>query len=116
MKNFTVYHHKNLGKYIAVKQGFSWAGLLLGTLWTLYKRLWGLTLIMVLVNTSTTLIAGDNESLMVMSNLIAVVLGLAVGYLGNRAYGESLERKGYVVVSYDVCANNKEHAISKVLV
>jgi hypothetical protein len=90
--------HPTRDETIAVSVGFSWPALLLGFIWALMKRLWGVALFMLAVDLALGLIGLAG----VTADLISLVLSIAFAvYCGMRAndwHRRILESKGYVVL------------------
>ena len=99
MKTFDVYKHPTLG-YEAVKRGFSWPAFFFEGIWALSKRMWvgGAVLVVVwfgLVGGQTNADAKGESGASLFLALVGLVLGVAVGMLGNGRWAESLRRRGY---------------------
>lgn len=117
MKNFNVYHHVKLNKYVAVKNGYSWTGFIFGLLWCLWNQLWkyaatyiAFAVVMTVLDTYYFV----PYSMEVISNIISLMVGIFVGAKGNEWKAERFIDSGYDLVGLDIQAKNKSDAISKV--
>lgn len=125
MKSFNVYHHANLNKYVAVKNGYSWSAFIFsffgvfGCLWMLWNRLFlhsGLFLLtMIFVGLlNGAILASTGVDLSGIFYLITIGLAAAIGADANRWKRNNVIKRGYTLVLENVYAHNKEHAISSV--
>jgi predicted PurR-regulated permease PerM len=110
MKIFKIYTHES-GTTKAIKQGWSWTAFLFTFYWALFKKLWGIVIIAVLVflalSLSVSVMEDDlmrapEESIYALSMIFGfvslfVVIGIPVwfGVSGNTWVEEKLTRKGY---------------------
>lgn len=117
MKIWNVYHHTKLNKYVAVKVGFSYTGLLFGILWFLWNKLWllagGYILAMLALSFMEEL-GQHTDEVMITSFIIQLAIAFYIAYNGNSWKMDNLENRGFDKVGDSIAAKNKEHAISKV--
>lgn len=98
MKPYKIYTHPALPPQ-AVKQGWSWPGLLFGTLWACFKRMWGLGLgltgaIFVLA-VFAQLVYGDTPATDSAFNVLGLAVSVWFGAKGNSLYARHLLSRGY---------------------
>lgn len=107
MKQFNVYQNP-LGKYIAVKQGWSWPGFFFAAIWALVKQMWmiaGITFVLSLAFIFITANLGDNVS-DIISRVINLICALLFGYQGNKFYESNLISRGFELKETVIAANN----------
>jgi hypothetical protein len=121
VKGFSVYKHPTLG-FEAVKVGFSWPALLIGPIWMLVKRLWGLAIGWIAMYVALSVVESVTDKSEPGGAQAFVYLLLAAGYLaialvpgfkGNRWRDENLSRRGFVSVK-TVEAETPDAAIAQV--
>lgn len=118
MKTFQVFKHDVKG-YDAVKDGFSWPGFFFTGIWSLYRQLWwlfGIILLVVFVSNLTEQILindGMFTAGRLVSSMINLSLGFIVGFKGNQFVVDRLIKQGYIHIR-TVEANNKTEAINTV--
>lgn len=119
MKSFNVYHHYNLSKFAAVKNGYSWTGFFFGLFWMVWNRLFlqaGILLLALfclsLLQELIYLTEGYNAS--VSFNIINLGIMIFIGYRGNEWKRINLVKRGYNLALENVQTDNKDLAISAV--
>lgn len=108
MITFALYHHPAHGKEL-IKKGFAWAGLFFGVIWTLYKQMWWLALLLLLILGGSMYLAiptlGPLKGVL-MALAIQIPFNLLIALKGNAWHIADLKRKGYQwkedVVSNDI--------------
>jgi hypothetical protein len=90
--------HPTRDETIAVSVGFSWPALLLGFIWALMKRLWGVALFMLAAELALGLIGLAGTTAYLVSLLLSIVFAIYCGIRANDWQRSILERKGYVVL------------------
>jgi hypothetical protein len=90
--------HPTRDETIAVSVGFSWPALLLGFIWALMKRLWGVALVLLAVEIALGLIGLAGATAYLVSLLLSIVFGIYCGIRANDWHRRILESKGYVVL------------------
>jgi len=119
MRVFSIYlrrHGLDYDKDIAVvKEGFSWPGFLLFTLWALSKGMWRTALIVLIAETG--ILYGVNALGVAENNLglIMFMLSWAKGLFANDLYRMKLECQGFEIENVAV-AKNGDDALLSVLV
>ncbi|HEZ2084058.1 TPA: DUF2628 domain-containing protein, partial [Neisseria meningitidis] len=101
----------------AVKQGWSWPGLLFGTLWACFKRMWGLGLgltgaIFVLA-VFAQLVYGDTPATDSAFNVLGLAVSVWFGAKGNSLYARHLLSRGYTELPETVEAANPQAALAQ---
>jgi hypothetical protein len=97
-----------------VEEGFSWYNFFFGFIWSIYKRIWSLSLIhfMIFLIFFTTLqFHFLNE---VTTEIIGFFLSIAIAFYANDFYRKTLEKKGYKLVDV-VASKNKKDALMRFL-
>ena len=121
MKTFNVYRHPIQGLE-AVKVGFSWPASLVGPIWMLVKKLWGLFglwlamyIVLSLVEAVTDKSEPDGDQALVYLLLAAgySALTLVPGFKGNKWREKNLLRRGFEMLG-TVQAETPDAAISQV--
>ena len=82
MKVYNIYHHENLNKFLAIKQGFSWTGFLLGLFWTVYNKLWLQSFVYLVYAILSIKVGGIMYiyyDATVLFNIIHLCVGLVIG-------------------------------------
>lgn len=90
--------HPTRDETVAVNVGFSWPALLLGFIWALMKRLWGVALFMLGVNLALGVIGLAGITADLISLVLSIVFAIYCGMRANDWHRRILERKGYVVL------------------
>lgn len=90
--------------FVRVKLGFSWPALFFGLLWASSKKLWGVLLAMLAVETALYALgaavqARRSPSLALLQLGLIVAYALVRGFFGNAWRRASLRRRGYQVVA-----------------
>lgn len=116
MKPYKIYTHPALPPQ-AVKQGWSWPGLLFGTLWACFKRMWGLGLgltgaIFVLA-VFAQLVYGDTPATDSAFNVLGLAVSVWFGAKGNSLYARHLLSRGYTELPETVEAANPQAALAQ---
>jgi Protein of unknown function (DUF2628) len=91
-------HHPSRDETVAVSIGFSWPALLLGFIWALMKRLWGVAGLMLAVDLALGLIGLAGITADLISLVLSIVFAIYCGLSANDWHRRALERKGYVVL------------------
>ena len=117
MKVFKIYVNPQ-GSYEAVKQGWSWPAWLFGVIWSLTKRLWALSVGVLLSFFILRFIAsagGDiGKAIDVFMTLGGLVIGICFGAYGNQWREANLLSRGFEYKG-DVSAASSESAIAAYL-
>lgn len=118
MKKFKVYSNP-VGKYEAVKVGWSWPGVLFGALWALFCKMWtiglGVISIFFVLNLFAANVHGsDGVMLHNLISLASVCVSILFGVKGNIWRENNLIDRGY---EFEMTTNskNKEAAIASFL-
>ncbi len=120
MKTFNFYNHPTK-ETKAVKVGFSWPAFLFGAIWLLYKKLWGLAsvwlvmYIFIIYFYDITQISGGSGAKILASLLFLIVnlfLMLILGIKGNKWQEVNLAKRGYEQIS-TVKADTHDAAIAQ---
>jgi Protein of unknown function (DUF2628) len=90
--------HPSRDETVAVSVGFSWPALLLGFIWALMKRLWGVALFMLIVDLALGVIGLAGVTADLISLVLSIVFAIYCGMRANDWHRRVLERKGYVVL------------------
>jgi Protein of unknown function (DUF2628) len=90
--------HPSRDETVAVGVGFSWPALLLGFIWALMKRLWGVALFMLVVDLALGLIGLAGITADLISLVLSIGFAIYCGIRANEWHRRVLERKGYVVL------------------
>ena len=121
MKTFNVYRHPIQGLE-AVKVGFSWPASLVGPIWMLVKKLWGLFGLWLALYIALSLVeavtdkseqGGDQALVYLLLAAGYSALTLVPGFKGNKWREKNLVRRGFVMLG-TVQAETPEAAISQV--
>jgi hypothetical protein len=91
--------HPSRDETVAVSVGFSWPALLLGFIWALMKRLWGVALFMLIVDLALGVIGLAGVTADLISLVLSIVFAIYCGMRANDWHRRVLERKGYVVLT-----------------
>ena len=91
--------HPTRDETVAVSIGFSWPALLLGFIWALMKRLWGVALFMLAVNLALGVIGLAGVTADLISLVLSIVFAIYCGMSANDWHRRALERKGYVALA-----------------
>lgn len=119
MKTFKVYKHP-AGAPEAVKVGFSWPGFLLGSVWMLTKKMWGMALlwfgVYLVLETVTSVSEAINPSALTYLLLAVAFLALSLipGFMGNQWREANLLKRGYQLVG-TAQTTTGEAAVAQVL-
>lgn len=110
MRIFTVHIKPELEnaneKTVFIPEGFSWKALIFGVVWTLYYRLW-LVSIVILALSYGLMYAGEHGYLNEVSAIILqIALSLYVGFSANDWRRDKLARLGFIT-SEVVASNSK---------
>jgi len=106
MSKFKIF--KNKGNYVeTVKDGFSWPALLFGIFWILYKKMYIVLLLSLILGLFLVVISIDYPELDIVTNFAIPVL---LGVFGNRIFEDHLIRKGYSIVG-EIEATSKSEAL-----
>ena len=93
-------------KSIFVREGFSWKAFMFGVLWTLYNRLWTISIALVAVMTLLGM-AEEHKFISASSlSILQIALSLYVGFSANDWYRDSLARRGYI--TSDIVASDSD--------
>ena len=90
--------HPTRDETVVVSVGFSWPALLLGFIWALMKRLWGVALFMLVVDLALGLIGLAGITADLISLVLSIVFAIYCGMSANDWHRRALERKGYMVL------------------
>ncbi|RFU43762.1 DUF2628 domain-containing protein [Paraburkholderia sp. DHOC27] len=90
--------HPSQDETVAVGIGFSWPALLLGFIWALMKRLWGIAAFMLAVDLALGLIGLAGVSADLISLALSIVFAIYCGMRANDWHRRDLQRRGYLVV------------------
>lgn len=114
MKVFKIYVNPE-GSYEAVKQGWSWPAWLFGVIWSLTKRLWGLSIGVLLSFFMLRFIAstgGDlGKAIGALMTLGGLVINICFGAYGNQWREANLLSRGFEYKG-NVSAANSDSAIA----
>jgi hypothetical protein len=89
---------------VFVAEGFSWKAFIFGILWTLYHRLWAVSLVIFAIM-ALFLIVGEQKLLDTNSLFILeVAFNFFIGFNANDWRRNALSRHGYI--TYDVVASD----------
>ena len=121
LKNYKIFRHPN-GQLEAVKQGWSWPAFFFSGVWLLFKKIWGLGLILCFFYLILTVIevsfAGPTEEagavIQFLSVLIQLVIGVILGITGHTLREKNLLSRGFELKK-TVAASNQEIALSRYL-
>jgi hypothetical protein len=120
MKTFNVYRHPIQGLE-AVKVGFSWPATLVGPIWMLVKKLWGLFGLWLAMYIASSLVEAVTDKSEPTGAQALVYLLLAAGYFalvlipgfkGNKWRERNLSRRGFEMLG-TVEAETPDAAISR---
>ena len=108
MLTFDVYAHQSLG-FQAVKRGFSWPAFIFGMFWALYKRLWLVAAVYLLISLLFAMNNRETQAggLATIDNWIGFGISLFVGAAGNGWWRQALLEQGYSHVRAVVAASPK---------
>lgn len=114
MKTFEVYD--NGIQKIAVKKGLSWPGAFFGIIWTLWKKLWLISILIIMSEVFMTILGvaselSDREILMAC-RFVGFCWTVYLLFRGNHHLKSKLVNHGYRLVNI-VVAPNAETAISQ---
>lgn len=116
MQAYKIYTHPALPPQ-AVKQGWSWPGLLFGTLWACFKRMWGLGLgltgAMFVLAVFAQLVYGDTPATDSAFNVLGLAVSVWFGAKGNSLYARHLLSRGYTELPETVEAANPQAALAQ---
>ena len=112
MKFYSVYKKSKdlVEECILVKRGFSWASFFFGVLWALYKKLWDLVLIHILVLLVGKLAVMAYPSLSMYVITIILALQIIIAFYANNLLESKLARDGYKKIDL-VAGYNEESAL-----
>jgi hypothetical protein len=103
MKTFSIFEHPNR-RLEAVKQGFSFPGLLAGGFWVLWHRMWGLGALATVVGLGVYLLFPSPEGYVYgipyghrfgLADIVNIGVCGAVGFWGNEWRASSLVDRGF---------------------
>lgn len=80
---------------VFVKEGFSWAALLVPAIWLLYKRMWIEFAVFVAVLVLLGWLTGSSEAGKTLFSSLSLGLFVLLAFEANDLYGDALERRGY---------------------
>jgi hypothetical protein len=122
MKKFNVYKHPDKGIEV-IKVGFSWPTLFFGVFWMLFKRLWGISAIWLVVylvcgfiDKSAEQSVRDIQQSFVKLMLIAVYLylWLAPPFMVNSLREQKIKKHGFELQG-SVSAKNSADAVAQIV-
>ena len=113
---YTIYSKERLEpeNCILVKEGFNWYNLFFGIFWSVYKRIWDLSLIHLGVFLITFIVLKFHLLDKTITQTIGFFLSIAIAFYANDFYRKTLEKKGYELVDV-VASKNKETALMRFL-
>ncbi len=80
-----------------VEEGFNWPALFFTGLWSLYKKLWLITVLIILLNVFVINIANSGAIADIGIVIIQLVIQIAIGMFANDLYRAKLKRQGYII-------------------
>ena len=113
MKQYKVYKHPS-GSTEAVKQGWSWPGFFFIFFWSMVKKMWGLSvgvLVAFIVLGLITSAAGSGTSGDALIKVVGIIVSIIFGVKGNSWREKKLASRGFEQVD-TVSAANPEGAIA----
>ena len=113
MKNFAIYQNP-MGQRKAVKMGFSWPAFFFNIFWALFKKLWlvfAISIILLLVSGMILGVSFPAEDADAISTFFGLVVAIIYGAYGNRWHIKDLNRRGYEDVG-QCTGSNPEGAIA----
>ena len=96
MKQFAVYQAPGGGEFQAVKQGWSWPGLLFGGIWALSKKLWLWGFGVIGVGIILGILPESYSALDSLRRGFVFGSLFAFGYYGNQLREKNLVKRGYI--------------------
>ena len=116
MHQYNVYKHP-LGKFEAIKQGWSWPAFFLGFLWAMYRKMWWLgygVFAGFIVLTFITYSPNNGPFGSPLYNIISFASMFVYGALGNQWLQSSLTSRGFDLVD-TIHADTPDGAIANYL-
>jgi hypothetical protein len=80
---------------VLIKDGFNWSCFIFGSLWALYKRVWNVLwiyLVVIIISILITKIASVSASEI---EIIKIFISMIIAFSANEYYGKSLLKRGY---------------------
>ena len=87
--------HRQMAAVVPIKEGFCWPAFFFSLLWTLWHRLWLVTLGLVATNLLISVLAsriGANEAVII---IVSFSIALLLGFMGNDFRRSKLEKHGF---------------------
>ncbi len=87
--------HRQMSAVVAIKEGFCWPAFFFSLFWTLWHRLWLVTLGLVASNSVISVLVsqiGTNEAVTIV---ISFSITLLLGFMGNDFRRSKLEKHGF---------------------
>ena len=101
MTSFAIYKHDELQDIVAVRQGVSFAAAIFGFLWALYKKIWWLAALTILIHYLISIYLGASQEL-----IITMALAIFYGLFAQDMWELDLQRKDYkckdIVLAYSL--------------
>ena len=116
MKFFTVYKKSKTmpEECILVKTGFCWENFLFGLLWALYKRIWNLVLVYLLLGGTVMMLTRLYPIFNVQIRVIAVAIQIIISFYATMFLEWRLIENGYKKVDF-VAESTEEGALLRFL-
>ena len=109
MRVYKVFEHP-MGRYEAVKDGWSWPAAFFGIFWSLFKKLWAVSLALFVLGIFLGFINTTPEVALLLQLIIVIVMG----YMGNSWRESKLLSNGYKYLGTSM-ADNGPTAVAKQL-
>lgn len=84
-------------KPVFVYEGFNWKALVFGVFWTLYHRLWIVSLVVAAITALIAMAAGKHIISESSELILQAAFGIYIGLSANDWYRSSLSRRGYII-------------------
>lgn len=116
MKTYKIFKNP-IGKYEAVKQGWSWPGFFFGIIWACVKKMWalglGLFTVFFILAIIGHIVYGQTPELDAAFNVLSCAVSIWFGMKGNQMREENLVKRGYIQAPEIIHAGNPEAAVAQ---
>ncbi len=86
---------RQLVDMMPIKEGFCWPAFFFSVVWSLWHRLWLVTMGLVAINLAASAVVFQTGANEVVNFVIIITIALLLGYMANDFRRAKLERQGY---------------------
>jgi hypothetical protein len=112
MTRFYEVYRNDAREHLAIPVGFSWMAALLDWIWALWLRLWGIAVVLLVINVVIGGVLYVNRADGLTYAIAQILQGLSVGFAARRLRELSAERRGYAYLA-TIPATDGPNAIAK---